>query len=180
MEKKIDFLKAYEKPISSQKIPQRLLVGGVIGIIFYIILVVGVFFFWLFLKNEYEEISNRIEEKKSQINQMKKKESLYVLLKQRLSTLTKIRSEKKKDFLQFFSFFLQLQEEEINFDQMSASAKGELKVSGRATNASSFAKFLEVLANPEFDKSFSKIILSSLSRDERGGYIFAFSFIYGK
>jgi len=179
MDRKIDFLKAYEKPISSKKIPRSLLVGGVIGIIFYIVLIVAIFSFWLFLRKEYGEISHQVEEKKSQISQMRKRESLYILLKQQLNALVKIRSEGEKDFLQAFPFFLKFQGGEINFDKISASAKEGIKLSGRATNASTLANFLSLIVSSESSNLFSKIILDSLTRDKDGSYSFSFSFAYG-
>jgi len=180
MKKEIDFLKDYEKISSPKKLSRFLTVGMFVVVIFYSLLVAGTLSFWFFLKKEHQEINRQIEVKKSQISQLRKKESLQVLLKQRLTSLAKLWSLKGGNLPRILSFFLQMSGEGVSLTEIKASAKGEVGVTGTAPNALNFARFLEKITSSDNANICSKIILTSVSRQKDGGYNFSLSLTYEK
>lgn len=178
----IDFLKAFEKRSAPAKRLSRFFtIGFFFFIITYFLLVAGTFSLWLFSKNEQQKISQQIEMKKKQINQLKKRESLYFILKQRLSTLAKFKSLKEeKDFPQILSFLLGLNNEGVFFTEIKISEDGKVEISGKTPNFLALSRFLEKLSGEEYSKFFNQIVLTSLNRQEDGGYNFSLSLNYGK
>ncbi len=180
MKKGIDFLKAYEKVGPPKKLSRAFALGMIVSVVFYSLLAAGTISFWLYLKKEHQQISRQIEVKKSQISKLQKKESLQVLLKQRLSSLAKLRPSKGGDFPRLLSFFLQFSEEGVNFKEIKVSDGGEVEISGTASNAFSFARFLEKMTSADEAKIFSKITLTSVTRQKDGSYNFSLSLNYEK
>lgn len=173
MKKELDFLKAYEK-----KVEIRGDIFKIFGKRLFIILVSiycplagGIFFYWSILKKEYKQIITQIEIKKTKIKQQEKKESLYFLLKNQLSSLSKILSSNEENRFQVFSFLTQLSGGEVEISEIKVFSNGEIKISGVAPDAFSFARFLNEITGSESISPFSRIILDSLSRQKEGVYL---------
>ncbi len=180
MKKGIDFLKAYEKPGRPKELSRIFKVGMLVIIIFYCLLSAAVLSFWFSLKKEHQEINRQIEVKKSQISRLRKKESLQILLKQRLSSLAKIWTLKKGDFPRFLSFFLQISSKEVNLSEIKISSGGTVTVKGTAANAFILGRFLEKMTSNEAANIFSDITLTSVTRQKDGSYNFGLSLAYEK
>jgi len=180
MERGINFLKAYEGRTSQKNFVRIFRISALLIFTFYCLLVVGVLSFWIFLKKEHEKINFQIKDKKSQVEQLKKIESLQVLLKQRLASLATIRLVKGGDFPVLFSFFSRLNSEEVSFTDIRFSSKREIGVKGVASSAFTLAKFLEKLVSSADAAMFSKIVLTSLARQKEGNYNFSLSLTYEK
>ena len=156
MKKGIDFLKAYEKPGRPKELSRIFKVGMFVIVIFYCLLSAAVFSFWVSLKKEHQEVNRQIEAKKSQISKLKKRESLQILLKQRLSSLIKLWSLKEKNFPRLLSFFLEISSEGADISEVKISSGGTLTVKGIAANAFSLGRFLEKITSNEAANIFSK------------------------
>jgi len=181
MKKEIDFLKAYKKTSEpSKNILQALKNGLILVTAIYCILLGGIFSWWSILKKEFQGIENQIDTKKAEIQQQKKKESLYVLLKNQLSSLSKIFSSKEENYSQILSLFFQISEGKVKISEIKISPEGEIHISGTATSAFNLASFLEDAVNSEQMKIFSKITLNSLLRQKEGAYNFSMTFIHEK
>jgi len=180
MEKGIDFLKAYEKPGRPKELSRIFKVGMFVIVIFYCLLSAAVLSFWVSLRKEHQEVNRQIEVKKTQISQLRKKESLQILLKQRLSSLAKIWTLKKRDFPRFLSFFLQISSEGVDFSEIKISSEGTVTARGTAVNALVLGKFLEKITSSEMASVFSKITLTSVTRQKDGSYNFDLLLAYEK
>jgi len=179
MRKEIDFLKAYEKKNEQGKNIIRFLSGGLILIIVvYCIFLIGVFVYWQVLNKNLKEINNKVELKKTQIKQSQKKESLYFVLKEQLSSLSKLISEAEVNHSQILFPLFQIAENKVKLSEIKISSEGESMISVVAPNAFSLATFLEEITKSKDLERFSKITLSSLSRQKEGNYIFSMTFSY--
>jgi len=175
MEKKIDFLEAYKKPRQRGDFSALLKRTMVLVVILYCFSLIGIIGFWSFLEKENKQIKNQIEVKKSQLTQLKKKESLQFLLKYQLSALSKLWSSTRTDFSQILSFFLKFSPEGLELRGIKISNKGEIQIEGVASHSLAFANFLEKIIYGEGMQLFSRVILNSLSRQADGSYNFSFT-----
>jgi len=181
MKKEIDFLQAYEKKVKPGKDIFRFLTKGLILItIFYCVFLMEVFFYWSILNKNLQDINNKIELKKDEIKRLQKRESLYFLLKNQISFLSKIVLGNEENYSQIFSSIFQLAEGKVEVSEIKISSTGETKVSASAPTAFTLAKFLDEIAGSKDMEIFSKIILNSLSKQKEGGYDFSLTLSYDK
>lgn len=173
MKGEIEFLKPYKEKTALPQ-PLKILTGGVIGaLIIYCILMVAIISYWGFLRKEKEKIEKQIEVKKSQINQLRKKESLQVLLKQRLGFLTKEQFFQPGKFPYFLNILSSLQP---NVDLLSIQIfENKIEIRGSASNIIDLSGFLEKLETSSEFNVFPNIILDSLARNKDGSYNFSVS-----
>ena len=174
MSKKIDFLDAYKKQLSQEGKNTILSKMTLSILVIYCLFLLGTFFIWSFLKRDYSEVNRQIEEKKLKIDQLRKRESLYLILKKRLSFLSGMWPLPEKD-IQFLSFIYNFSSSDLRINDFKISNNKVAQVNGEATNALSMADFLEKITGPE-NNIFSKITLNSLSREKSGAYKFSLSF----
>jgi hypothetical protein len=181
MKREIDFLKAYEqKTESTANIIRFLSKGLILFAVVYCICTAGVFVYWSLLSKNLNEINNKIELKKNEIRSQQKKESLYFLLKNQLSFLSKVFSGTQENYSQIFSSVFQLAGDDVEISQLKISANGETMISAMTSSAFSLADFLDRVTDDKDMGSFSKITLNSLTREKEGNYSFSLSFSHDK
>ena len=174
MKQEIDFLKGQRiGGVLKTNFFHSLKVGTLVLILAYCLVSVAVFSYWLFLSNQMTKVNNEIAVKKTKITALKEVESLQVVLKQRLSSLDKFFSTKKgaNNFNNLLAFIsqtssgitikeLKIVEEKMNFTAL-------------APNMTMLEKFLQDLKSDEASSLFSRIILSSIDRQEDSSYLFS-------
>jgi len=178
MRQDIDFLKAYRKKTEPAQNIFRFLKKGLILItIIYCVCLAGVFAYWSFLRKNFQEINSKVELKRAAVKQHQKKEFLYFLLKNQLSSLSKVISKDQENYSQIFSSLFQSAENKVEISEIKILG-GKTEIYASAPTAFSLAGFLDEIAGSEDMRGFSKIILNSLSRSKEEGYSFSMTFSY--
>lgn len=176
MKNQIDFLQEFKKKESAaQKITPFFHKGIIFLAVFYLLVASGILFSVFYYRNENNQILVKIDQKKKKIDQLQKIESLQVLVKERLSALTKILNEKRINFSETVSYFEDLgREKNLVFNKIEIEEGGLVRVSGRTTDRLTIMNFLEELERQE--TPFLEINLNSLLRNKDGGYDFSLTF----
>lgn len=171
--------------ISEEKAPFResqsvrlVKAGSVVLLILYFLVSLGVFSFWLYVRKEFQRVNQEMTVKRQRIADLEKIESLQVLLKQRLSSLKAFSVEKPLDYKGLLVYFTQLSSAEIAFKDIAISRNGEVVLSGEATNGHILADFLDQISGEKGKNLFTRIVLSSVSRQEDGSYSFNLNFYF--
>lgn len=146
--------------------------GSVVLLVFYCLVAGGVFSFWFSTQRLSREVEEEIMIKKEQIADLKRIESLQVLLKQRLSALEVLSSEKSPDYKALLVYFDRFPPGEVTINEILLSAGGQISFSGQAVNSLTLANFLDSLSWEKNDL-FSQVILSSVGRQKDGSYLFS-------
>lgn len=141
-------------------------------LIFYCVVVGGIFSFWLILRRQNEVIRSKIKYQEQRINEFKQVESLHTFLKQRLSAISPLLAEEKIDYKETLTRLETLAPEGVDFTEMGFLQEGNLELTGTAPNAVVFADLLERLVISEGDEFAKRVKLSSASRQEDGSYEF--------
>lgn len=151
-------------------------VSSVLLLILYFLVSLGVFSFWLYIREESQKLSQEMTSKREKIAALEKIESLQILLKQRLSSLKTISDEGFLDYKGFLVYLAQFSSAEIAFKDITISQDGNLSLSGEAINALTLADFLDQISGEKGRNLFERIVLSSISRQENGSYSFGLNF----
>lgn len=168
--KGIDFLESFEKKEPKKEIAPLIKAATVVFLIFYCLFMGLIFFCLVYFQKEEKTIAFQINEKMKKIESLKKVEFLQTTLKQRLSALDKIFSQKRPKYQQILSYLNQAKTEGVSLTKIEISQDGEIKLSGSALTSYFLSEFFENLTSSE---SFSEITLSSLNRLKDGGYNFS-------
>ncbi len=173
MNGQIDFLKGYQVGLAKKtQALHRLQVGSFLALLAYCLMVGATFSYWLFINKQASGVQQEIAQKKQQIEKLKDVESLQIVLKQRLSTLGKFFStQKETNFEDVLSLLGQITDE-VKIKELKMS-EGKINLSGEAPNNLALEKFIQDLKNKPEGSLFSTITLSSLDRQENGGYFFS-------
>lgn len=176
MQSSIDFLQELKKREKiKEKVSPLIKKGGLFFLIIYLLLVFTVFFLFLYYSQEDKRISSSIEEKKNRIKQLEKRESLQILIKQRISFINKIINSRKGDFVNKISYLVSLEERNnVIFNKIEIKENGEILLNGTAPDALIFKNFLK---NLETDSYFDQINVGNLKRGKEGSYDFSLSLI---
>lgn len=176
MAKGINLLKKKKAiPVREAQLMRFAQVGSVVLLVFYCLIVVGIFSLWLYTRQESQEVDRQIAVKKQNITDLEKIESLQILLKQRLASLTALVGKKTADYPKILSYFTQFPSNEIILDEITLLENGKVTLSGQAVNTLVLSDFLESLVQGEGDDLFAQIILSSFTRQEKGNCAFNLS-----
>lgn len=141
-------------------------------LIIYCILVGLTFSSLIYFQKQEQGINEQLESKKAAIADFKKIESLDLLLKQRLSFLSKNFLEKRPPWLKLFTFFDSNLVGGITFKEIKITETGKTVISGAAGDALSLGRFLENITPNNQNLLFSKVTLSSVTRQKDGSYLF--------
>lgn len=147
-----------------------LTVGSIVLLIFYCLFVAALFSFSIYLGQANEKIAQEIETKKHQITELKKVESLQLILKQRLSSLTELITKKEVSYPQLLNQLDETLEAGITIKEISLTDAGVMTISGTASQATVLARFLDKLTGKKI--IFSTVVLTSISRQKDGSYLF--------
>ncbi|MGB9911064.1 MAG: PilN domain-containing protein [Microgenomates group bacterium] len=170
----IDFLQEFKKKEKIKEKYSPFIKKGFLFFAFlYLLTVFTVFFFFLYYNQESKKVSFLIEEKKNRIKQLEKRESLQVLIKQRISFLSKIINSRKIDFVNKVAYLASLEEKNnIIFKKIEFKENGVVLVSGTTSDVKIFRNFLKNLEN---DSYFDQIDVDSIKRGKDGSYDFSLS-----
>lgn len=173
MEREIDLLKVKEK-ISEREIKLKrfLQVGSGILLIFYILVLGGVFSFWVIQQRESQLVRDKIKRAEAKVSGLKKIESLQVTLKERLEVLASVFGEDKVNYQDVLTQFEQLTPSGVTLESIDLSKNGRITIEGSAETSVSLGEFLVNLTKPE-EENFKNVVLSSIRRTEEGSYDFS-------
>lgn len=135
----------------------------------YVIGVVSLLGFSLFTARELSQVKAQKAALERKIKEEAKKETLAVLLKDRLSKEEKI-LKAKINYKGIFEVVNNLSAPEVLFDDVEIE-RGKLSLSGEATNLASLKDFLDRINASANDFSYAEI--SSVARTKTGGYTFS-------
>lgn len=144
-------------------------------LVFYCLVVAGIFSFWLISRKQNEQVLSKIKFQKERVRKLEQVESLHTFLKQRLSALAPLFAEETMDYKETISRLDNLAPEGIVLDKIELSQKGKLDFGGTAANAVVLADFLERLLSSGSDEFAKNVKLSSATRQEDGSYLFNLS-----
>lgn len=170
----IDFLKLRREISAKQTRFLRLLkTGSLVLLIAYCLVAAIIFSYWVYLRRENQTIKTQTAASKQKISELKKTESLQIILKQRLSSLDKFFSQKSVDYSRSLSFLEDVSVTGIFLKELDLNQEGRVILAGSATDAVALSNFLENLSSENSKDLFSKIVLSSASRGKDGDYNFS-------
>lgn len=170
MARGINLLQKEQEDIQLLDLAHKLKVGSIVFLIFYCLVVLAVFSFSIYLQQATKATTQSIETKKQKINSLKKVESLQLIFKQRLSSLSGIMNDKKVSSLRLLEAAQQPSEPGVTIGKMSIPESELLIIGGTALNAPALGRFLDKLTS---EKSiFTTIVVSSAARQKNGSYLF--------
>jgi len=173
MANQVDFLKGQkEQELSKQKQFRRVRFISLMVLIVYCLLVGLTFSSLFYFQKQDRKIKQQQADKKAAITQLKKIESLDIILEQRLSFLSKNFLEKRPPWLKLLTFFEGNLVEGIKLKEIKITEAGETTVGGLASDALSLGRFLENLTLDGQNPLFSKMTLTSVTRQKDGSYLF--------
>lgn len=168
-----DFLKDQkDKTLLQQKQVRRVKLISFSILIVYCLLAGLVFSSLFYFQKEDVKIKKQQENKKAVIIGLKKIESLEIILEQRLSFLNKQFLEKRPPWLKLLTFFDGNLVEGIKLKEIEITETGETTIDGMASDALSLGRFLENMTSDDKTTLFSKVTLSSVTRQNDGTYFF--------
>lgn len=159
-------------PTRAIKLIRGAKIGAILLLVFYCVVVGGIFSFWLILRRQNEVVVKKIAFQEQRINDLKQVESLHAFLKQRLSALSPLFAKETMDYKETLTRLEALVPEGVILTNMGLNQEGNLGFSGTAPNAVVFADFLERLLVSGRDEFAEDVELSSTSRQEDGSYQF--------
>lgn len=172
----IDFLQAYKKSVSKEAPYLKFLnLGSLVVLVAYCLLVGAIFSYWIYLRQESQNISSQIAIKKQKVKEFEKIELLQIVLKERLSLLNNLFLEKRSDYFQLLTYFQGVSPEGVGIEKITLSENGEGTLEGKADNAQALSAFLENLTPVTNTTPLSEVVLSSSTREKDGSYKFSLS-----
>lgn len=141
-------------------------------LIFYCLVVGGIFSFWLILRRQNAVVASKITSQERRINELRQVESLHIFVKQRLSALSPFLAKELVDYKEVLTRLENLTPPGVILANIGLNQEGNLGISGTAPNAVVFANFLDQLLISGSDEFAEEIMLSSASRQENGSYSF--------
>ncbi len=178
MVKGIDFFNQRRiKEVKKARFFRFIKVGSGVLLLSYILIILLTFSYLLYLRKENNNLNNQIIQKKKQIKKFNERESLQIILKQRLTALNKLLSQKRPNYNEILAFFENVVPSAgVTLDKIDIDQNGKINVSGMASTAEDFSNFLENLTEVNTKISFSKVTVSNISRSEAGNYSFKILF----
>ena len=167
----IDFLKP--KPIGDFRfhyLARLFRVGSVILLIVYCLVLAATVAFSINIGQTKKAVAAQIQIKKEKVDSLKKIESLQTILKQRLFSLSEFEKKDTVDYSRIVDEILKTAQSGVTITDVSLNEKDLAIVEGNAPNSSILGAFLNRLSGDE--SAFSQAILTSLVRQEDGGYLF--------
>jgi len=136
----------------------------------YLIFGTGLLIFWFDTKSQANKTNQLIEARKQQITQLKPTEYSLQALKQQLAFFDSVSSVQNADFVSILEMFFGLEKDGITLESISITNKGNVAISGKASQSFELADFIKSLEDN--NKSIKSAFLKSLSREKDGAYKF--------
>jgi len=137
----------------------------------YCLSAIGLFSYWLFLKNRTEKLNDQLDQKTAIIASHQRAESLHLLLKQKLSALNDYTDQTLINYDEVLTDLNLLTSSEITLIDISLDQLGTIQAKGETSDVLALADFLENF-NDSDGQFFETAILESLSRGDSGIYTF--------
>lgn len=178
MEREINLLRIKEK-ISEREVrlKQFLQVSSSLLLIFYILVLGGIFSFWLVQQREIQVTRDKIRRAEERIMELKKIESLQVAVKGRLEVLASVFGEEEIDYEDALNQIEQLTPSGVDLENFDLTKNGKITIDGAAENSLSLGEFLANLTGSE-EEDFKSIALSSITRTVEGAYNFSLELLF--
>ncbi|MBU1126744.1 MAG: hypothetical protein ABIH88_02280 [Patescibacteria group bacterium] len=168
----INFLKVKTKTEAEKKRIFLLRFVSIISLIVYCSVAGAIFLYSFSQENSLLKIEENLKKETQALERLEEVESLHVLLKQRLSFLRPILTEREIPFKSVFSYFDELLINGVSITDVVWHSPDIFEFSGVAENGVSLSSYLERLgAEVEVDKVDSVNLLSATRRKE-GDYAF--------
>lgn len=169
----IDFLQSKkEKVFRKAKFLQLLRIASLVILVAYCLLVAAVSSFWIYTRQEDKRVTALIANKKNRVNELKKTESLQIMLKQRLTLLEKFFSTKNPNYAEVITYLEEISPVGITFKDLELTDEGKVYVTGMAVNAVTLGDFLEKITSKTPESKFINIVLSGITRRKDAAYDF--------
>lgn len=178
MEREINLLRIKEKISAKEvRLKQFLQVGSGLLLVLYILVLGGVFSFWLIQQRESQIVGDKIKLAEGKIAGLKKIESLQVAIKGRLQTLASAFEDEELNYEDFLTQLEQLTPSGVVLADFELTKNGEITISGSADNSLSLGEFLVNLTGSK-EEDFKGIAVSSISRGQDGSYDFSLELLF--
>lgn len=171
MAQEINFLKP--KPAEDSLFYHQvhlLKVGSILLLVVYCLILAAATALSINIGQTKKTVAAEIQLKKEKIDELKKAESLQSILGQRLSSLAEFKKKDTVSYAVMINEVLKAAESGVMVDDVSIDEENLLVVEGSAPNSSILGGFLEGLSGD--GSAFSQAILSSLTKEEDGTYVF--------
>lgn len=170
----IDFLKGKRKSfVDREKLFRSIKVGTIVFLVAYCIVVSAIVSYSLYRRQTNKGLQENIALKTKRLTELKKTESLHLLLKQRLSSLTKILAPKSQLYAAVIDYVDAVSPASVTVKNIEISSDGAVMLSGLAANSKAVDEFLVNIDNEEAKRNFfKKVTLQPVTRQEDGSYTF--------
>ncbi len=168
----INLLPVEEKSAESfENIRKKVLWGSIGFLVFTAISAMVVLGFYSTLAGKRANLVANIQESSGQIDQLKPKEELIVVVKQKASNAEKILTA-RRDLVNTFNQFAQLVPQGVYFTDIRFSG-GKVALSGKARSSADIAGLVSQLVSANGAGIYSNVSVDTLSSEENGAYTFA-------
>lgn len=170
--KSINLLQPFEVSLAEKKRIFLLKIATIFLVVFYCLVVVAIFSFSLVTQGETKVMSDKIKLEQTKLSELQEIESLQLVLKQRLVSLSKIIDS--LDIKSWLSYLEGLVPEGLSLEEIQWKSNGEVKLSGLAGNAIALSDFINKLKQAVDEKKIASSTLISATRQKEGTYNFSF------
>lgn len=169
----INFLKVKTKSEAEKKRIFLLRFVSTVSLIVYCSVAGAIFLYSFSQENALIKIEGNLKKETQALERLKETESLHILLKQRLSFLKPILTEREIPFKSAFSYFDELLTDGISITEIIWHSPDIFEITGLAENGLNLSSYLDRLgAEVEVDKVDSVNLLSATRRED-GDYKFS-------
>lgn len=133
-------------------------------LILYVAILFVIFLVSYFFRMQSDKLDVSIEQEKQAIKTRSQDEGLYLLIKQKMNSLSKIVTN-RFDYSKVSDFFLNLQTDTIRFNQITIKATGETVLTITTADAYALDEFIRQLIDDTSDQ-FGTVELVSLEQNQ--------------
>lgn len=154
------------KEIRRRKLVQTISVTTLLIMFFFSSLVITLRFLQ---SRNINEVGSKSQEQENKISGFRSKESSLVLLKDRLTIISKLTNSPSKQKMIYDAIVSSIPAD-ISVSSMTLDAAGNLSISAAADNVNSLTNFFAIFSSDELFKISSGVNVESLSRSRDGLY----------
>lgn len=163
------------REVEAKRLQKKVRTYSIIAIVLTILVTVGVFGYWLYLVRQDEQLGKKINNLTSQIENLKEVESLFRVVKNKLSAIVGI-SAKTQNFEVILDEVAKITPQGVSLTDLTVKETNSITLKGSAVSASEFSSLVSnLLARDNPASKFSAVTVESLTRDDSGVYQFAIS-----
>jgi len=176
MKDKINLLEEKVRKLEDVKRKKYLTFISAFALIVYIIITVGIFFYWKNLTSENEKITSQIKSKEKIIEKQRKTEEAYLSYRNRILAINNLISQRSQPEVFLDSINSTLPENVIIQSLAFNTEKKIINISLLANNADTTSEFIKIAKDKSKIGSYlEKIEINNLARDKTPVYSFQLS-----